>query len=138
MTQIGPSIIGADLTVVGDLKSKGEVQIDGAVEGNITAKSILVTKGGRVLGELRASKVAVHGRIKGRIQGGYVHLHPTSAMEGDISNERIVMDEGAQFTGQMSQNIQENQPADSVQKPASVSEAARLARVVDIPAAKKA
>lgn len=135
---VGPSIIGADLTVVGDLKSKGEIQIDGAVEGNVTAKNILVTQGGRVLGELHAPMVAVHGRVKGKIVGGKVHLHPTSAVEGGISNERITIDDGAQFSGQMNQNTGKSEASDNTPKFKSAADIASTPQVVDIPTAKKA
>jgi len=102
----GPSIIGSDLTVRGDLKSKGEIQIDGAVEGNVNADSILVTREGNVQGDLKASAVTLHGRVKGSIIGGKVHLHPTSALDGEITYERITIDDGAQFSGQMNQSAQ--------------------------------
>ncbi len=37
-----PSIISADLKIVGDLSSDGEIQVDGTIEGDIRTKSLLV------------------------------------------------------------------------------------------------
>ncbi len=35
-----PSIISADLTIVGDLSGEGEVQVDGSIDGDIRIKTL--------------------------------------------------------------------------------------------------
>ena len=40
--QDGPSIIGEDLTIRGNVTSKGEIQVDGEIEGDIRCGSLLL------------------------------------------------------------------------------------------------
>ena len=51
-----PSIISADLKIVGDLNSNGEIQIDGAVNGDIRTKSLLVGETANIKGEIVADQ----------------------------------------------------------------------------------
>ena len=61
-----PSIISADLKIVGDLNSGGDLQIDGAVEGDITSRSLTIGESAVVRGVMVAEtgagvRVAVTG-----------------------------------------------------------------------------
>ncbi len=47
------SVIGSDLRIQGNLISRGEVHINGTIEGNVTATKIVVGKNGIVTGKLR-------------------------------------------------------------------------------------
>ena len=44
------SVIGPDLTIVGNLVSRGEVQIDGGVQGNIHGTNIVIGERARIPG----------------------------------------------------------------------------------------
>ena len=94
-----PSIISADLKIVGDLNSNGEIQIDGAVDGDIRTKSLLVGETAHIKGEIVADSVFVHGSISGQIKSRSVNLAKTAHVVGDILHEDLVVDAGAFLEG---------------------------------------
>jgi len=94
-----PSIISADLQIVGDLESAGEVQIDGEVSGDIRAKILLVGESAVITGEIFADTVRVHGRINGQIKAKFVNLAKTAHVVGDILHENLSIQEGAFLEG---------------------------------------
>ena len=46
------SVIGSDLRVQGNLKSRGEVYINGTIQGDVTATKIVVGENGMVTGKI--------------------------------------------------------------------------------------
>ena len=46
------SVIGSDLRIQGNLKSRGEVYINGTIHGDVTATRIVVGKNGMVTGKI--------------------------------------------------------------------------------------
>src|SRR5213595_3385018 len=51
------SVIGVDLTITGNLESKGEVQVEGEVQGDIHAQRIVIGERARIIGALIAEEV---------------------------------------------------------------------------------
>lgn len=94
-----PSLISADMRLIGDLVSQGEVQIDGAVEGDIRAKSLLIGESADIKGEVLADHVRIHGRITGQIKSRNVHLAATAHVAGDILHESLSIETGAFIEG---------------------------------------
>ena len=94
-----PSILSADMRVVGDISSQGEVQIDGTVEGDVRAKSVLVGESADIKGELLAEQIQIHGRINGLVKSRVVHLARTAHVVGDILHESMSIETGAFLEG---------------------------------------
>jgi len=94
-----PSIIGTDLLISGDLVSEGEVHIDGTVEGDVKAKSILVGEAGVVRGEVFADSVRVHETVDGQIKARSVSLARSARVSGDILHEMLSIEQGAFLEG---------------------------------------
>ena len=97
-----PSIISADLKIVGDLHSSGDLQIDGAVEGDITSQSLTVGEGAVVKGTLVAESVRVYGSVTGQVKANSVVLAKTAKVEGDIAHQSLSMEAGATLVGSLS------------------------------------
>jgi len=94
-----PSIIGEDLTIRGNVTSKGEVQLDGEIEGEIRCGSLLLGDKGQVMGGVAAEDVVVRGRIIGSIRGLRVTLQAQCHVEGDIFHQGLSIEQGAYFEG---------------------------------------
>ena len=94
-----PSIISADLKIIGDLSSSGEIQVDGEVSGDIRSKVLLVGEGASIKGEIRAETVRVHGHVNGQIKATFVNLAKTAHVVGDILHENLSIQEGAFLEG---------------------------------------
>ncbi len=97
-----PSIISADLKIVGDLNSGGDLQIDGAVEGDITSRALTIGESAVVHGLLVAETVRIYGSVIGEVRANSVILSKTARVEGDIIHQSITMEAGADLIGRLS------------------------------------
>ena len=93
------SVLSSDLTVTGNLKTSGDIQIEGQVDGDIRAHLLTVGEGATVRGECIADDVVVNGRVVGRVRGLKVRLTSTARVEGDIIHKTIAIESGAHFEG---------------------------------------
>ncbi len=94
-----PSIIGADISIVGDLSSEGEVQIDGFVDGDIRTKTLLIGESATVKGEIVGDTVRVYGRFTGLIKARAVTLTKSARVVADILHETLSIEDGASLDG---------------------------------------
>lgn len=95
----GASILSADLTVVGNLKTSGDIQVEGTVEGDIRAHLLTVGESATIRGEIVADDIVVNGRVIGRVRGLKVRLTSSARVEGDIIHKTIAIESGAHFEG---------------------------------------
>ena len=93
------SVLSADLTITGNIKTTGDIQIEGIVEGDIRAHLLTVGEGATVKGECMADDVIVNGKVVGRVRGLKVRLTATARVEGDIIHKTIAIESGAHFEG---------------------------------------
>jgi cytoskeletal protein CcmA (bactofilin family) len=93
------SVVGSELSIKGNLESRGEVQIDGAIEGDVQAMRIVVGEDARITGNLLAEDVVVRGAVAGSIRGRKVTLEAASHVEGDIFHKTLAVERGAYFEG---------------------------------------
>lgn len=93
------STLSSDLVVKGNMKSTGDIVIEGTVEGDIRAHMLTVGETATVKGEVVADDVVVNGRIIGRLRGLKVRLTATARVEGDIVHKTIAIESGAHFEG---------------------------------------
>ena len=93
------SVLSADLQITGNIKTTGDVNIEGNVEGDIRAHLLTVGEGATVKGECMADDVVVNGRVVGKVRGLKVRLTSTARVEGDIIHKTIAIESGAHFEG---------------------------------------
>ena len=94
-----PSIIGADISIVGDLSSEGEVQVDGSIDGNIRTKTLLIGESATVKGEIVGDTVRVYGSVNGQIKARAVTLAKGARVVGNILHETLSIEDGAFLDG---------------------------------------
>ncbi|MGE5515306.1 MAG: bactofilin family protein [Bacteroidota bacterium] len=95
------SIIGADVRIVGNIITQGEMQIDGQVEGDIACARLIVGEGGRIVGEVTADTVRVHGRLDGRIHANAVTIAKSAEVVGDITHDTLEIEAGGRLEGHL-------------------------------------
>ena len=114
------SLLSSDLTIKGNLKTAGDIQIEGTVEGDIRAHLLTVGEGATVNGECVADDVIVNGRVVGRVRGLKVRLTATARVEGDIIHKTIAIESGAHFEGSVQRQDDPLSGAPKSVKPASI------------------
>ena len=109
-----PSIISADMGITGSVTSDGEMQIDGRIDGDVTAVSITIGQTGTIQGEVKAQTVIVRGRIIGSIRARKVELETGAHVEGDIVHASLAIQSNAVFQGQVKHADNPLQTSESV------------------------
>lgn len=94
-----PSILSSDLTVTGNIRTEGDIQIEGTVEGDIRAHQLVIGETATIRGEIVGDEVVVNGRVVGRVRGLKVRLSASARVEGDIIHKTIAIESGAHFEG---------------------------------------
>ena len=117
------SVLSADLTVTGNIKTTGDVQVEGVVEGDIRAHLLTVGESATIKGEIVADDVVVHGRVVGRVRGLKVRLTSTARVEGDIIHKTIAIESGAHFEGSVQRQDDPLQGANAPKLMAPAAEA---------------
>ncbi len=118
-----PSLVSTDLEITGNLRTPGEVQLDGTVEGDIACGKLMVGEKAVITGQIEADEVVIRGRITGRVKAGRVQLAKTAHVVGDIWHDSLAIEAGAFLEGHCKRN--------DVQ-PAAVKPSPRPAEVVAV------
>ena len=98
-SNVGATMISADLTIIGNVYTKGKVILDGDIQGDLHCESLVVGENGDIKGGIIANEVTVLGRVFGSIRGNKVMLQSTSHVEGDIFHQGIGIEMGTVFDG---------------------------------------
>ena len=94
-----PSIISQDVVMRGNINSAGEIQFDGALEGDVKAGSLIIGDKASVKGEIVCETVVVRGSVEGAIRAKSVSLASTARIQGDILHSSLSVETGAHFEG---------------------------------------
>lgn len=96
------TVISADLTIIGNVTSRGNVKLNGTIEGDIHCTSLVVSENGEIKGGIVANnEVMVHGKVNGFIRGRRVLLYSTARVEGDIFHQGIGIEMGTRYDGSL-------------------------------------
>ncbi len=94
--------IGKSVIIKGELSGSEDLYLDGEVEGNIDLHdhNLVIGPNGKVRANVSAREVTVHGKVDGNVTGvEKVELKKSAVLAGDISTQRIVIEDGAFFKG---------------------------------------
>ncbi|MFA5817947.1 MAG: polymer-forming cytoskeletal protein [Bacteroidales bacterium] len=99
---------GTDIT--GDIKSNGDIRIDGSLTGNLNTKGkVVIGPTGKVSGEVICKNSEVSGIIEGKITvGQLLNLKASSKILGDISTSKLSIEPGAVFSGNCKMSNNDN------------------------------
>ena len=92
-------VVGKGLKVLGHIVADGNVAVLGEVQGNVYCKSLLLGPAARIVGDIMAEDVVVHGRIVGTVQAERLTLKSACYVVGEIHHRAIKIEQGACFEG---------------------------------------
>jgi cytoskeletal protein CcmA (bactofilin family) len=97
--KLGDSTIGEDLKITGNVSSKGEIHLDGHVNGDVSCVALVLGESARLEGNVIAEDVVIRGSLTGSIRALRVTLQAMCHVEGDIFHQSIALEQGAFFEG---------------------------------------
>ena len=95
------NLISQGTEITGDIKSAGDIRIDGTLNGNMVTKGkVVIGPTGRVKGEVECKNSEVSGLIDGKITvSQLLNLKASSKISGTIITSKLSIEPGALFTG---------------------------------------
>ena len=101
------TIIGAGITIEGELTSDDEVEIAGTVRGKVTSKdAVAIATGAVVDAEVTGSTVSVGGQLTGNVTAvDRVDLQAGGRLIGDVKTARLTIADGASFKGNVDMDV---------------------------------
>ena len=113
----GPSaVVGSKITFKGELSGDEDLLIQGYVEGTITLKGNQLTIGrlGKVKANISAKSIIVDGHVEGdMVAEEHIAINAQSLVKGNISAERVTLEDGAKFRGSIDMDLDEKPAASS-------------------------
>ena len=95
------STIGEDLTITGNVTSKGELHVNGRVQGDVHCAALVLGENAQVEGNVVAQDVMVHGRLIGSVRALKVILQSTAYVEGNLFHKGLSVELGTHFEGEL-------------------------------------
>ena len=101
LTSASINLIGAGTIIEGEIKSNGDIRIDGHLLGSITSKAkVVIGATGNIDGDIVGQNADISGTITGKITiSELLFLKSTAKINGDMVTGKLVVEAGATFTG---------------------------------------
>ena len=96
----GRSYVGETLQLEGDLRSSGNLDIAGLINGHVFVSEMTIRETGSVRGSLEAGSVEINGHVEGKITADTVIVGKNAVIKGDIFfRNTLKTEEGADIDG---------------------------------------
>lgn len=95
------NLIGSGTVIEGDIRSNGDIRIDGTVIGNVLTKAkVVVGSTGIIEGDVNCQNTDVSGTVKGKLTvSELTFLKSSASITGDILTGKLIVEVGASFSG---------------------------------------
>lgn len=95
------NLISHGTEIKGDIKSNGDIRIDGTLTGSLNTKGkVVIGPTGRVNGEVICKNSEIAGTVEGKVTvNQLLNLKSSSKILGDIDTAKLSIEPGAKFTG---------------------------------------
>jgi cytoskeletal protein CcmA (bactofilin family) len=99
--KIAPTIISADVRILGNVISDGMIDMNGRIEGDVKSEAVYVRENGMITGDITAAtEVHVFGSVHGVIKSPKVCIYATGHIEGAIMHKSLSIEDGAYVDAQ--------------------------------------
>ena len=119
------TLIATDAELVGDITFSSQLVVNGLLRGTTTAEeagaSMTVSPSGRVVGDIRAPSVLIHGRVDGTVYAlERLEIADGAIIQGDLHYSVLQMHMGASVQGRLIHSV-----PDEAEKPTSPAQSGR-------------
>jgi cytoskeletal protein CcmA (bactofilin family) len=94
--------IGKSLVIKGEVSGSESLYIDGKVEGsiNLAGNRVTIGRNGQVAANISAREIVVLGKVRGNVNASdRVDIRSEGSLTGDVTAQRISIEDGAFFKG---------------------------------------
>ena len=101
------TLIGSDISIIGNVTYEGIVHIEGDIKGSLTAikdkeSKLYINKLSTITGYVDASNVAIDGKVLGNVYAyELLQLGSNANIQGDIYYKSLEMEVGAKVDGRL-------------------------------------
>ena len=96
----GRSRVGETLQLEGDLRSSGNIDVAGLINGNVFISELVVTETGSIRGSIEAVTIEVNGHVEGKITADSIIIGKSAVIKGDVFfRKTLKTEEGADIDG---------------------------------------
>ena len=96
------SVLNEGVAIRGDWTSDGVVEFGGSLVGDLTAEVLIISKTGKVSGNMRAKTVTIEGHLDGTVSATKVIIKSLASLKADIVAQEITLEPGAIVEGYLS------------------------------------
>jgi cytoskeletal protein CcmA (bactofilin family) len=103
-TTTSPAVLGKQVTILGEIRSREPLIIEGEVEGTIDVAGHLLTiaANGNVRASIKAKEIEVRGSLEGDIDGAdKIYIRNGARVIGDIQAHGLVIEDGGFVKGRV-------------------------------------
>ncbi|MEZ5852833.1 MAG: polymer-forming cytoskeletal protein [Hyphomicrobiaceae bacterium] len=98
-TSRGRMVVAPDMAIKGTIHNCQSIEVQGYLEGEITAKSVVVTEGGRVFGRIKAEDAEIDGQLQGdAFIKNILRIGATGDVSGNVRYGQLTMELGARLS----------------------------------------
>jgi cytoskeletal protein CcmA (bactofilin family) len=106
------SIIDKNMSITGEISFQGKAMIDGHINGNVTGDHLILSKSGKVNGDIHVSSFTCHGELIGSIQATLVTARKGCLIRGKLEAGSLTVEPGALLDGEIKAAMQDLQPVE--------------------------
>jgi cytoskeletal protein CcmA (bactofilin family) len=111
-----PSLISSGTVFLGDVKSCSSMEVEGSIEGNITADTLTIREAGFIRGDVNSKTFNIKGNFEGRACSEKINISDMAVVNGTLEYKFLVVDYGANINCDL-KRIPDEKAASRVQAP---------------------
>lgn len=89
------AVFSQNLTIIGSVFSTGAIHVEGQIDGDINAQTVVLGETGRVRGSITSDYVIVNGSVTGDVIGENVQLQASASINGTVFYRKVGIRIGA-------------------------------------------
>ena len=97
-----PSIISEGFEFIGEVRSQGDLTVDGILRGTLSLNTVLVGAGGVLEGDVSCNRMCVKGMFSGRLECIDLIVGSAAVIDGNIAFQSITIQRGGVIKGKLS------------------------------------
>jgi cytoskeletal protein CcmA (bactofilin family) len=95
------SLISSEVAIKGNLDAKGDVHLNGEVQGEVICEYFSLGESGSLKGNVTAQRARIAGRIEGTVSAAEIVLEKSARVTGDVVYDSLSVEGGALIEGKL-------------------------------------